>query len=117
MCFIEKVLPNLISSKQTAYVAQRCINETGRLISDLLSFTKKIKVKGYVVTIDIEKAFDSLNHTFLKSALEKFRFRKTFTDWMKIFLNEQEWCVINGGIITRYFNPLVPDVYLKVTHT
>ena len=38
---LKKVLPNLISSQQTAYVAQRCINESGRLISDLLSFTKK----------------------------------------------------------------------------
>ena len=35
------MLPNLISSQQTAYVAQRCINESGRLISDLLSVTKK----------------------------------------------------------------------------
>ena len=93
---LKKVLPNLISSQQTAYVAQRCINESGRLISDLLSVTKKMKVKGYLVTIDIEKAFDSLDHTFLISALEKFGFGKAFIDWIKIFLNEQESCVING---------------------
>ena len=43
-CRLKKVLPNLISSQQTAYVAQRCINESGRLISDLLSVTKKMKV-------------------------------------------------------------------------
>ena len=80
---MKKVLPNLISSQQTAYVAQRCINESGRLISDLLSVTKKMKVKGYLVTIDIEKAFDSLDHAFL--------------------ISEQESCVTNGGITTKYF--------------
>ena len=69
---LKKVLPNLISSQQTAYVAQRCINELGKLISDLLSVPKKMKVKAYLVTTDIEKAFDSLDHTFLISALEKF---------------------------------------------
>ena len=53
-----KILPNLISSQQTAYVAQRCINESERQISNLLSVTKKMKVKGYLVTIDTEKAFD-----------------------------------------------------------
>ena len=37
---LKKVLPNLISFQQTVYVAQRCINESGRLISDLLSVTK-----------------------------------------------------------------------------
>ena len=41
---LKKVLPNLISSQQTACVAKRCINESGRLISDLLSVTEKMKV-------------------------------------------------------------------------
>ena len=100
---LKKVLPNLISSQQTAYVAERCINESGRLISDLLSVTKKMKVKDYLVTNDIEKAFDSLDHTFRISALEKYGFGKTFINWIKIFLNDQEPCVINGGITTKYF--------------
>ena len=62
-----------------------------------------MKVKGYLVTTDIEKAFDSLDHTFLISALEKRGFGKTFIDWIKIFLNEQESSVIKGGITTKYF--------------
>ena len=62
-----------------------------------------MKVKGYLVTVDIAKAFDSLYHTFLISAIEKFGLGKTFTDWVKIFLNKQELCVINGGITTKYF--------------
>ena len=49
-----------------------------------------MKVKGCLVTTDIEKAFDSLNHTFLISALGKFGFSKTFIDCIKIFLNDQE---------------------------
>ena len=47
-------------------------------MSDLLSVTKKTKLKGYLVTTDIEKAFDSLDHTFLINALEKCGFGKTF---------------------------------------
>ena len=49
-----------------------------------------MKLKGYLVTTDIEKAFDSLDHTFLINALEKSGFGKTFINWIKIFLNEQE---------------------------
>ena len=37
----KKVLPNLISSQQTAHVVQRCIDESARLISDLLILTQK----------------------------------------------------------------------------
>ena len=94
---LKKVLPNLISSQQTAYVAQRCINESGRLISDFLSVTKKMKVKGYLVTINIEKAFDSLDDTFLISALETFGFGKAFIDQIQIVLNEQKSYVIIEG--------------------
>ena len=38
---LKKVHLNLISSQQNGYFAKRCINESGRLISDLLSVTKK----------------------------------------------------------------------------
>ena len=48
---LKKVLPLLISSQQTAYIANRCISESGRLISE------KFKTKGYLVITDIGKAF------------------------------------------------------------
>ena len=73
---MKKLLPNIILSQQSAYVAQRCINESGRLISDLLSVTKTMKAKKDIFTIEMEKLFDSLDHTFLISALEKFGFGK-----------------------------------------
>ena len=70
----------LISPQQTVYVAKICISESGRLISDLLDVTEKFKTKGYLVTIDIEKAFDSEDHSFLLTALEKFGFGTNFID-------------------------------------
>ena len=69
----------------------------------MLDVTEKFKTKDYLVTIDIEKAFDSLDHSFLITTLEKFGFGTNFIDWIKIFLNEQESCVINGGVTTQYF--------------
>ena len=62
-----------------------------------------MKVTGYLVTIDIEKAFDSLDNTFLISALETFGFGKAFIDWIKIVLKKQKSYVINRGITTKYF--------------
>ena len=62
-----------------------------------------MKVKEYLVTIDTEKAFDSLDHTFLISAAEKFGFGKTIIDWKEIFLNKWELCVINGEITEKHF--------------
>ena len=69
----------------------------------MFDVTEKFKTKSYLVTIDIEKAFDSLDHSFLLTTLQKFRFGTNFTDWIKIFLYEQELCVINGGVTRQYF--------------
>ena len=52
--------------------------------------------------MDIE-AFDYLDHNFLISALEKYRFGKNFISWVKILLRNQESCVLNGGTTTKYF--------------
>ena len=62
---IKGVLPYLISSNQTAYVKNKFITESGRLISDILGKAKTIALESSLVTIDIEKAFDSVNHCFL----------------------------------------------------
>ena len=74
---LKTVLPTLISSQQTAYVKNRFIGESGRLISDIIEISGCFNITGFLVTMDIEKAFDSLDHSFLISVLKKFGFGKT----------------------------------------
>ena len=62
---IKSVLPFLISSNQTAYVKNRFVSETGRMILDILQIANTLVLESFLVTIDIEKAFDSVNHCFL----------------------------------------------------
>ena len=59
---IKKYLPFLISSNQTAHVEGRFIREVGRLFSDILQVTDFLNLRRLVVTVDIQKAFDSLRH-------------------------------------------------------
>ena len=52
---------------------------------------------------DTKKAFDSLDHDFLVTVL-KFSFGSNFISWIKLLLNIQQSCVINGSNTTPYFN-------------
>ena len=61
---IKYVLPFLVSSNQTAYVKNRFISENERAISDILEIANALALEGFLVTVDIEKAFDSVNHCF-----------------------------------------------------
>ena len=74
---IKNLLPNLISNNQNAYVANRFISEGGRSISDILEMIDILNMEGYLLTIDIEQAFDSIDH-FLLAVLEKHDSKKNF---------------------------------------
>ena len=100
---IKNVLPFLISSNQTAYVKNGFINESGRVTSDILEISNSLALEGFLVTVDIEKAFDSVNDCFLLHIFQKFGFGIDFVSWIKTILNNQESCIINGGKTTKYF--------------
>ena len=71
---LKHVLPELISSNQTAYGKNRGVSESGRLTSDVIEMCDIRDIPGYLVTMDIEKAFDVLDHDFLLSVLKKIWF-------------------------------------------
>ena len=73
---LKKVLPSLISENQTAYFKGRFISE----ISD------NLKIKVFLMTLDIEIAFDLVNHLFLITALKKYGFKKDFIKWIQILI-------------------------------
>jgi hypothetical protein len=75
----------------------------GRLISDILEVSDTLNLNGYMVTIDFEKAFDSLSHEFLLQVLIKVGFPEYFIEWIKVLLKDQESCVVNDGTATTYF--------------
>ena len=100
---VKKVLPDLISPQQTAYVENRFIGGSGRLIADIIEITDFINKEEFLVTMDIEKAFDSLDLTFVISVLKKFGFGNNFVSWIETLISKQESCVINGGNTTQYF--------------
>ena len=56
-----------------------------------------------LITIDIEKAFYSLNDIFLTEVLKKFSFEEKFIEWIKILPDNQESCIVNGGKTSRCF--------------
>ena len=55
----------IVNENQVAYVNNRFISESGRLIPDVLEITNSLDIEGLVMTADTEKVFDSINHSFL----------------------------------------------------
>ena len=100
---VKKVLLNLISPQQTAYVENRFIGENGRLIADTIAISDVINKEGFLVTMDIEKAFDSLDHTFVISVFKKFSFGSNFVSWIETLISKQESCVFKAVALPSTF--------------
>ena len=100
---LKSVISSIVNENQVAYVNNRFISESGRLISDVLEITNSLDIEGILMTVDIEKAFDSINHSFLMCVLKKFGFGNDFRKWIQILMKNPESCVINGGKTTPYF--------------
>ena len=52
---------------------------------------------------DFEKAFDSIDHNFIFKVLNYFNFGDSFINWIKLFYNDAQSCVINNGHMSDFF--------------
>ena len=100
---LKNVISSIVNENQVAYVSNRFTSESGRLISDVLKITNSLNIEGLLMTVDIEKVFDSINHSFLIYVLKKFGFGNDFQKWIQTLMKNPQSCVINGGYTTPYF--------------
>ena len=56
-----------------------------------------------ILTVDIEKTFDSTNHFFLLCVLKKFECGTEFINLIKALMKNSESRIINDGKATTYF--------------
>jgi len=82
---LESILPFLAHHSQNAFIKGISIFDAIRTIDDILEYAKKNNRPGILAAIDFEKAFDSLNRTFLVKALQKFNFGTYFLQWIRTY--------------------------------
>ena len=97
------MLPSIIHCNQTGYVKDRFIGEAIRFIFDIIDLTAKENIPGFLLFIDFQKTFDSVEWEFLIESLKKLNFGRDFLQWMKTFYNNIKSRVINSGISSNFF--------------
>ena len=71
---LEPILPEIVHHNQNGFIKGESIFDAVRTIDDILELAETTNRFGILVAIDFEKAFDSLDHSFLVKVLEKFNF-------------------------------------------
>ena len=118
---MEQHLPKLIHSDQTGFVNGRYIGQNIRLLSDIMEFSDSKNFQGILLFVDFEKAFDTLEWSFISKTLEVFNFGNKFKKWFTVLYNGVQSSVVNGGFMTNYFEitrgvrqgcPLSPSLFI-----
>ena len=100
---IKPVLPKLIHPDQTGFIKERFIGQNIRLLNDLMEYTDEHKIPGILLFIDFEKAFDTIEWTFIQNVLKCFNFGPVIRKWISVLYKDVESAVINGGYSSNYF--------------
>ena len=85
------------------YIKGRNICEDIRTIEDIISYTRLKKISGFITLVDFQKAFDTVEWSFLFDTLKVFNFGENFIKWIKLLYNNIFSCVSNNGYLSNYF--------------
>ena len=99
----KQVLPNLIDNDQTGFLKGRFIGENICLIDSIIKFTAAKNIPGLLLFLDFEKAFDTVEWSFLHKTLHHYNFGPSAIQWIKLFYHNTGSCILNNGWSSDFF--------------
>ena len=96
-------MPLVINNDQTRFQKNRFIGENIRLLNSILSFTDIEQLLGLLLFIDFEKAFDTLEWTFVEKSLNYYKIANSLISWFKLFYTDISSSIQNNGWSSNFF--------------
>ena len=101
---LHRVLAKLIQPDQGGYIQGRYMGQIVCTIKDIMTYTNIKNIPGYLLLVDFEKAFDSIEWPFMLKCLEWYNFGNNFRKWIQILYTDILSCVSNNGHFSEYFS-------------
>ena len=78
-------LPNLINYDQIGFIKGRFIGENIRLIDSVIFYAEEKNIPGLLLFLDFEKAFDTIEWSFIRKTFQHFGFVSSMLKWLNLF--------------------------------
>jgi hypothetical protein len=102
---LASIMPSIISEEQKGFIHDRNIKDCLCVASEAANLLHNKSFGGNLaLKIDITKAFDTLNWSFLLKVLKTFGFNDTFINWIHVILQSAFLSVSINGKSHGYFN-------------
>lgn len=99
---LKEVLSSIVSPNQTAFLPKRHILDGVVVVNEIVDFAKKTK-ECLILKIDFEKAYNSVNWSFLEDMLRKFGFCEKWISWMRATIFTGKSPILVNGRSTSEF--------------
>jgi len=101
---IKVVISDIVHPDQAGFIKGRYIGKSIRTILDIIDKCDHENISGILASLDIHKAFDSINWEYAWEMMIQFGFPEQFIKWLKLLYRTPRSCVINNGFLTKNFN-------------
>ena len=98
---LQYVLPDLIAPEQVGFMKGRQITQNLTELLTTIEYCKQNKIQAMIISIDFEKAFDTVNWNAMKKVLIKFGFSTVFINMIMVCYQGFIVNVGNNGYFTQ----------------
>jgi len=118
-----KFVGNIIHPAQCAFLPNRQIRDSIRLLQVLPAVLHAHGLSAVSVFTDFTKAYDTLDRGFLYAVAQQLGLGDDFVNWMRLLLTDTRTCAMVNGFKSAFFTcqagvrqgcPLAPVLYLLI---
>ena len=100
---LTSIVADSIGGEQTAYIPGRLINDNLRSILMTIDLANvDVNVNGVVVSLDAKKAFDSVDHRYIKRCLKAFGLENFINIFNVLYKDLKSDIIFNGRAVDGY---------------
>lgn len=101
---LKAILPRIIAANQSAFVQGRLLKENVLLATELVkNYHKETVFPRCAMKIDISKAFDSVQWSFVIATLTAMGFPTSYIHWIRLCITTPSFSVQVNGELAGYF--------------
>ena len=100
---LTKIVDNFVGGEQTAYIPGRLINDNIRaMLSTIDLANRDDAIDGVVISLDAKKAFDSVDHRYIRDCLRAFGLDNFVPIFDVLYTGLKSKIIINGKVVEGY---------------